>query len=183
MSSRQSVIVILIVIGCTEAPSLKNTPSRIDTVSAVPATKATICDTTFDKAGAKVRPFKLPALRPLALGKLLETHQQWLWVNLWATWCAPCREEMALLKRWQTAMQGDGIDFALQLVSIDAPEDEAKLQSAIHQGLPSETVWLDGENAFSAIKETLGLGHDAAIPIHALVDPNGNLRCVRVGAV
>ena len=31
--------------------------------------------------------------------------------------------------------------------------------------------------------ESLGIEKDTAIPVHALVDPQGNLRCVRVGAV
>lgn len=43
-------------------------------------------------------------------------------VNLWATWCVPCREEMPALDRLETAMGSD--DFEVVPVNIDlgAPE-------------------------------------------------------------
>ena len=41
-------------------------------------------------------------------------------VNLWATWCAPCRKEMPALDRLAGALGGD--DFAVVPVSIDIGE-------------------------------------------------------------
>ncbi len=38
-------------------------------------------------------------------------------LNLWATWCAPCRREMPALDRLQTALGGD--DFEVVAVNID----------------------------------------------------------------
>lgn len=38
-------------------------------------------------------------------------------LNLWATWCAPCREEMPALDRLQARMGGD--DFEVVAVNID----------------------------------------------------------------
>lgn len=38
-------------------------------------------------------------------------------LNLWATWCAPCRKEMPSLNRLQTRLGGD--DFEVVAVSID----------------------------------------------------------------
>jgi thiol-disulfide isomerase/thioredoxin len=38
-------------------------------------------------------------------------------LNLWATWCAPCIDEMPALERLQTALGGDG--FTVVAVSID----------------------------------------------------------------
>lgn len=38
-------------------------------------------------------------------------------VNLWATWCAPCRHEMPALDRLQTALGGP--DFEVVAISID----------------------------------------------------------------
>ena len=38
-------------------------------------------------------------------------------LNLWATWCAPCRKEMPSLNRLQTRIGGD--DFEVVAVSID----------------------------------------------------------------
>ena len=38
-------------------------------------------------------------------------------VNLWATWCVPCRQEMPALDRLQAALGGE--DFAVVPISID----------------------------------------------------------------
>lgn len=38
-------------------------------------------------------------------------------VNIWATWCAPCREEMPTLERLQTELGGP--DFEVVALSID----------------------------------------------------------------
>jgi thiol-disulfide isomerase/thioredoxin len=44
-----------------------------------------------------------------------------LLVNFWATWCAPCREEMPLLVKLEAAYRARG--FRLVTVSADEPED------------------------------------------------------------
>lgn len=38
-------------------------------------------------------------------------------LNIWATWCAPCREEMPALERLQKAFGGD--DFEVVTISVD----------------------------------------------------------------
>lgn len=43
-------------------------------------------------------------------------------VNIWATWCPPCREEMPSMERLYTAF--DGEDFEILAVSVDAPVGE-----------------------------------------------------------
>ena len=43
-------------------------------------------------------------------------------LNVWATWCPPCREEMPSMQRLQEAMEGT--DFQILAVSIDAGRGE-----------------------------------------------------------
>lgn len=44
-------------------------------------------------------------------------------LNIWATWCAPCREEMPSMQRLYESLKKDGgaPDFEILAVSVDAP--------------------------------------------------------------
>ncbi|MSP43987.1 MAG: TlpA family protein disulfide reductase [Alphaproteobacteria bacterium] len=48
---------------------------------------------------------------------LAEHRNKVLLVNFWATWCAPCREEMPSLDRLQQSMGGP--DFEVVIISLD----------------------------------------------------------------
>lgn len=39
---------------------------------------------------------------------LEDFHGQWVLLNLWATWCGPCKREMPSLDRLQAALGGEG---------------------------------------------------------------------------
>ncbi|MDH5759571.1 MAG: TlpA family protein disulfide reductase [Gemmatimonadota bacterium] len=43
-------------------------------------------------------------------------------LNIWATWCAPCREEMPSMQRLYESLAGT--DFEILAVSVDAPLGE-----------------------------------------------------------
>jgi len=45
---------------------------------------------------------------------------QVLLLNIWATWCTPCREEMPSMERLYSQFQARGADFRILAVSIDA---------------------------------------------------------------
>jgi thiol-disulfide isomerase/thioredoxin len=47
-------------------------------------------------------------------------------VNMWATWCAPCREEMPALDAYYRAHRDEGL--VLVALSMDDPKDVAKVR-------------------------------------------------------
>lgn len=48
-------------------------------------------------------------------------------LNVWATWCGPCRQELPALRDLQRARGGE--DFTVLGVSVDRPSDFPKVQS------------------------------------------------------
>jgi thiol-disulfide isomerase/thioredoxin len=72
--------------------------------------------------------FAGPALTPVdevAVQKLVAANKgKVLIVNFWATWCAPCREEMPQLLALSKRLEPKGVK--LLLISADEPGDEQK---------------------------------------------------------
>jgi thiol-disulfide isomerase/thioredoxin len=154
------------------------------TAAASTAASSSFCERSFPKSGEQSRRYVPPALRPLASGDGAPSPpNRWIWLNLWATWCTPCIEEMALLRRWKDGFAREGIQVAFELLSIDDSSQGKALNAWRSRDLPGPIRWIRSEEDLAPLLSSLGVGGDASIPIHALVDPSGLLRCVRVGAI
>ncbi|HEX9904173.1 MAG TPA: TlpA disulfide reductase family protein [Propylenella sp.] len=90
-------------------------------------------------------------------------------VNLWATWCGPCRKEMPALDRLQAAMGGE--DFVVVPISIDTAEPEKPAQFLESVGVKNLPLYTDrSTDIFQTLKERgLALG----LPVTVLLDRNG----------
>lgn len=183
------VMLVALVAGCNEDEPKRTVASRFEAVKAAPSPGAAaggFCEKTFPASGDGARRYVAPPLRELPAGTKVakaEVEGGWTWVNVWATWCEPCRDEMGLLGRWKDTLAREGSPFRLELLSADAPDGGAELKTTIGRGLPGPVTWIRSEEDFGPFLDSLGVGRDAALPIHALVDGRGNLRCVRVGAI
>ncbi len=90
-------------------------------------------------------------------------------LNLWATWCVPCRKEMPALGRLAEAEAG--ADFAVVPVSIDT-QDPGKPKAFLDQiGVTSLPLYADPTTKiFGALKsEALAVG----LPTTVLIDGKG----------
>lgn len=85
-------------------------------------------------------------------------------LNIWATWCAPCRKEMPTLDRLQTALGGD--DFEVVALSIDRRMDAVRKFFA-EIGIQKLATYLD-----SSAKATRQLGA-VGLPTTLLIDREG----------
>lgn len=90
-------------------------------------------------------------------------------LNLWATWCVPCREEMPALDALQKAMGGE--TFAVVPVSVDLGEDTKPKAFYAETGLEALPFYHDGKmGVFNALKKrSLAIG----LPVSMLIDSQG----------
>ena len=94
-----------------------------------------------------------------------------LLVNLWATWCAPCRAEMPALDALQQAKGGAG--FEVVAINVDTGDDSKPKKFLAETGVKALAYYRDSSmGAFNLLKERgLALG----LPLTLLVDPQGCL--------
>jgi len=131
-----------------------------------------MCDVFYpaDKAPAFAWP-------KLAVAAPADAKTGWRWVNVWATWCKPCVEELPRLLKWRDARKKRGASVDLQLVSADETDEEIADFRKSHAWLPAGVRMADAE-------DLPGCGvPGATLPVHVFVDPSGRVRCVRASAV
>ena len=87
-------------------------------------------------------------------------------VNLWATWCAPCRREMPSLERLQTRL---GAKITILAISEDMGGSKAVDPFVARLGLKAVKIYLDPKNAVSQAFKVDGL------PTSLLIDRRGRV--------
>ena len=109
---------------------------------------------------------------------------KWTWVNFWAAWCAPCKEEIPRLLGFEQKLSASGAAFRLSFVSLD--DDERQLDDFLDTqaaaGLHA-SYWLKEGSEREDWLKAAGQSPDAPLPFHILVDPKGKIRCAIQGAV
>jgi len=112
-----------------------------------------------------------PAGKPESLG-------QWqgkvLVVNFWATWCAPCREEMPEFVRAQDEFGGKGLQFVG--IAIDEADKVRQFGEAIGVNYP---LLVGG---YGAMELSRSFGNRVmALPFTIIVGRDGNIAHVQLG--
>jgi thiol-disulfide isomerase/thioredoxin len=151
-------------------------PGRADTTKVAQKTvnTAAFCDVQFKgTSGPKL------TLPKLTGGTLAPTASTWRWINLWATWCKPCVEEMPRLAKWR-----EKLSTKYELAFISADENEADLVEfkKAHPDAPASPRLAEPAKQSDWLV-ALGLDGAAPLPVHIFVAPSGHVRCARAGGV
>lgn len=169
----------------TQAATTVATPAPV--VSAPPKPRRALCGGRLDvdgKPAPKKAISRMAASGEPELGADPLLSGGFTWVNFWAAWCVPCREEIPRLMGWQKKLTSSGKSFRLHFVSVD--DDERQLEKFLGEqpagGLRS-TYWLKEGKEREDWLTAAGVSTDPELPIHLLVDARGKIRCRVQGAV
>lgn len=144
------------------------------------AVEMALAEQTKPFATGEVAAFR-PAERPLALSELTfndpdgnpvsigDFKDRTILLNLWATWCAPCRKEMPALDELQADMGGE--DFQVVAVNVDrgGPEKPKAFWKEI--GVSRLDYYSDASNGI--LKDLKAKARATGLPTTILVGPSG----------
>ena len=97
---------------------------------------------------------------------LSDLKGKYVYIDVWATWCAPCREEYPHLQMLEKAFQGTNISF----VSISTDQDEAKWKQTVKdEKMGGIQLHTGGDEDFLNAFRVKG------IPRFILINPEGRI--------
>src|SRR3569833_3607010 len=113
-------------------------------------------DLAFDDASGKTR-------------KLSEFRGRTLLVNLWATWCVPCRKEMPALDQLQGKLSGP--NFEVVAINIDTRDPE-KPKNFLKDASLTRLGYFTDQKA-KVFQDLKSIGRALGLPTSVLVAPQG----------
>jgi peroxiredoxin len=148
------VIIIAIIILLQEKDALFNLPPKSRLQSGLPAPD-----------------FVFPGLDGKTV-RLADYRGKVVFLNIWATWCPPCREEMPSMERLYKELKRE--DFEILAVSIDASgaKTVAPFMKELHLSFP---VLFDPAGTTKSLYGTTG------VPESFIIDRKGRIEKIIIG--
>lgn len=178
------LVLLFMLLGCGQSESKEPAAKPRSRVVAAKAKeqapvdpKEEFCDVA-PKGGAAGAKLSYPKLANTGV----EESAERVWLNVWASWCKPCVEELPLLKRWESRLSSEGVDVSLRFLSADETEDALQRFAKKHTEVRS-SLRVKEPDALPKWLVSIGLDEGAPLPIHVLTDVSGKVVCVRAGAV
>jgi thiol-disulfide isomerase/thioredoxin len=103
--------------------------------------------------------------------KLSEHRGEVVMINFWASWCAPCRQEMPLLEE----MYKKYSDLGFVLLGVNVEEDSSKATELLRDIPVSFPILYDNKNDVTKLYKVV------AMPSTVMVDRDGNMRYLHRG--
>jgi cytochrome c biogenesis protein CcmG/thiol:disulfide interchange protein DsbE len=116
---------------------------------------------------------ELPVLGGRGRGEIADYRGRWVLVNLWASWCLPCRQEAPVLERFWRRWRGRGAT----VLGIDVQDNGGDALAFVRRyGIAYPQLRSVGDERSAAFGST-------GVPENFLVDPGGRLALIWRGPV
>lgn len=125
------------------------------------------------KVGSRAPDFELVDLntgQPVTLSSLKGKP---VWINFWATWCPPCKEEMPIMEK----LYDEYKDKGLVILGVDVQEKESDVLPYIKEGGYSWTFVIDKTGKITDSYHVNGL------PSHYFIDKDGTIQAIVIGGL
>lgn len=110
---------------------------------------------------------------PVRMKSLSDYRGEVILLNIWATWCIPCREEMPEIQRLHEELGDKGLKIVA--VSVDNAGEEQKIREFVSDFGLTFQVLHDGTGAIQNIYRTTG------VPETFIIDRDGVVRKRLIG--
>ena len=116
---------------------------------------------------------ELPTIEAEELNALLEASAEPVVVNVWASWCVPCRSEAPLLER-------AAADTDVRFIGINVRDDQQGARGFIAEFFPNAPIehYFDGEGNLP-----IDLGGTRGVPLTFFYAPGGELVTLHTGVI
>lgn len=138
------------------------------TVAAAAAGEVAAMMASDPPQSVKTLAFNDPDGKPMTLA---DRSGKTVLLNLWATWCAPCREEMPALNALQKEAGSD--DFEVIAVNVDTGDDTKPRKFLAETGIDTLAYYRD--NTLGIFNELKKRGLALGLPVTLLIDGEGCL--------
>ena len=102
--------------------------------------------------------------------KLSDFKGKYVYIDVWATWCGPCRAEIPFLQKIEEKYKGKKIEFVS--ISIDVEKDFAKWKTFVKDKTLGGTQLYADNNWNSEFIKSFNIN---SIPRFILIDPSGSV--------
>ncbi len=137
--------------------------------------KTGVMDATPEKPSDSAEPFDYDFKIKTLDGTVVDFSQfkgKVIFINLWATWCGPCRVEMPSIQKLYDRIDKEKIQFII--LSLDEDGDLPKIVKYVHKNHYTFPVYQPKGFLPSQLSVP-------SIPTTFIVDPNGNIVSRKVG--